>query len=100
MDYYYLDGLQNNLINGVYTIETLIYAIDLEQVLYKFYQVLKLEGSVILYEYDFKFSKAPKYLKDAIDKINTFASMPANKKFEEGVLLRMLEDIGFQNVKV
>jgi len=30
MDYYYLDGLQNNLINGVYTIETLIYAIDLE----------------------------------------------------------------------
>ena len=30
MDYYYLDGLQNNLIDGVYTIETLIYAIDLE----------------------------------------------------------------------
>ena len=30
IDYYYLDGLQNNLINGVYTIETLVYAIDLE----------------------------------------------------------------------
>jgi len=30
-----------------------------------------------------------------MDKINTFASIPVNKKFEEGVLSRMLEDIGF-----
>jgi len=48
-----------------------------------------------LHKYDFKFSKAPKYLKDAIDKINTFVSMLVNKKFEEEVLPRMLEDIGF-----
>jgi len=95
MDYYYLDGLQNNLINGVYTIETLVYVTDLGQVLYKFYQVLKPEGSVILHKYDFKFSKAPKYLKDAINKINTFASMPVNRKFKEGVLPQILEDIGF-----
>jgi len=37
----------------------------------------------------------PKYLKNAIDKINTFVSMPANKKFKEGVLPQMLEDIDF-----
>ena len=95
MDYYYLDSLQNNSIDRVYTIETFIYAIDPEQVLYKFYRVLKPKRSVVLYKYNFKFSKAPKYLKDAIDKINTFASMPANKKFKEGVLPRILEDIGF-----
>ena len=86
MDYYYLDSLQNNLIDGVYTIETFVHVIDLGQALCKFYWVLKPEGSVILYKYDFKFSKAPKYLKNAIDKINTFASMLANKKFEEEVL--------------
>ena len=28
MDYYSLDGLHNNLINGVYTIKTLIHATD------------------------------------------------------------------------
>jgi len=95
MDYHYLDGLQNNLIDRVYTIETLMHITDPGQVLYKFYQVLKPEGSVVLHKYDFKFSKAPKYLKDAINKINTFASMPANRKFEEGVLPQMLEDIGF-----
>ena len=100
MDYHYLDGLQNNSIDGVYTMETLVHATDPGQALREFYRVLKPEGSVVLHEYDFKFSEAPKYLKDAIDKINTFASMPANKKFEEGVLPRMLEDIGFQNVKV
>jgi len=75
--------------------ETFIHVIDPKQVLHEFYQVLKLKGSIILHKYDFKFSKAPKYLKDAIDKINTFASMPANKKFKEGVLPRILEDIGF-----
>jgi len=83
------------LIDGVYTMETFIYVIDLEQVLHEFYWVLKLEGSVVLHEYDFKFNKALKYLKDAMDKINTFASMLVNKKFKEGVLLQMLEDIGF-----
>ena len=100
MDYYYLNGLQNNSIDRVYTIETLVYTTDLRQVLREFYRVLKPEGSIILHEYDFKFSKAPKYFKDAIDKINTFASMPANKKFEERVLPQILKDIGFQNIKV
>ena len=37
IDYYYLDGLQNNSIDRVYTIETLVYATDLRQVLCKFY---------------------------------------------------------------
>ena len=72
-----------------------MYIIDPKQVLHKFYWVLKLKGSIVLYKYDFKFSKAPKYLKDAMDKINTFISMPVNKKFKEGVLPRMLEDIDF-----
>jgi len=77
-----------------------MYTINPKQVLHEFYQVFKLEGSVILHKYNFKFSKAPKYHKDAMDKINTFVSMPANKKFKKGVLPRILEDIGFQNIKV
>ncbi|XTI92164.1 sterol 24-C-methyltransferase [Cenococcum geophilum] len=60
----------------------------------------KQQGSVILYKYDFKFSKAPKYLKDSINKINTFTSIPANRKFKEGVLLQILEDIDLSdNIK-
>jgi len=33
IDYYSLDGLYNNSVNRVYTIETLIYAIDPKQAL-------------------------------------------------------------------
>jgi len=72
-----------------------MYIIDPKQVLHEFYWVLKLKGSIVLHKYNFKFSKAPKYFKDAIDKINTFIFMLVNKKFKKGVLPRMLEDIGF-----
>ena len=100
MDYHCLDQLPSNSFDGVYTMETLVHATDPELVLRQFYQVLKPGGSVALHEYDFKFSNAPKYLMDAMNKINTFASMPANKGFNQGALSRMLEDAGFQNIKV
>ena len=67
--------------------ETLVHIIDLGQALYEFYWVLKLKGSVVLHKYKFKFSKVPKYFKDAMDKISTFVFMLANKEFKEGVLL-------------
>ena len=49
----------------------------------------------MLHKYNFKFNKAPKYLKDSIDKISAFISIPANKKFKEEVLLQIFKDIGF-----
>ena len=75
--------------------ETFIYITNPEQALCKFYWVFKLKGSIILHKYNFKFSKVPKYLKDTINKISTFISIPANKKFKEGVLPQILKDIGF-----
>ena len=129
MDYHYLDGLQDDSIDAVYTMEALVHATNPRQALREFYRVLKPGGSVALHEYDHvKFSneepatmdktadgsrgtnsggieanscvQPSKYLIDTWDKINTFASMPANKEFEQGVLPRMLEDIGFKNVEV
>ena len=52
IDYYYLDRLQDNSIDTVYTIETLIHTIDPKQALQQFYQVLKLGGSIILHKYN------------------------------------------------
>ncbi|XTI83853.1 S-adenosyl-L-methionine-dependent methyltransferase [Cenococcum geophilum] len=55
MDYYYLDGLQDDLIDIVYTIKALIH----------FYRVLKLGGSVALYKYNYvKFRVLPRMLED------------------------------------
>lgn len=101
VDYHHLDGIQDELMDGVYTMETLVHATDPEQALGQFYRVLKPGGSIALYEYDHvKRGTATEYLQATMDKINTFASMPANVMFDEGVLPQMLEDVGFENVKV
>jgi sterol 24-C-methyltransferase len=81
MDYYCLDRLPSNSFNGVYTMETLVYITDPKLVLRQFYQVLKPSGFVALHKYNFKFSNAPKYFINTINKINTFVSMLVNKGF-------------------
>ncbi|KAH0538781.1 hypothetical protein FGG08_004669 [Glutinoglossum americanum] len=101
MNYHSLDGIQDESMDGVYTMETFVHANDPEKALSEFYRVLKPGGSLALHEYDHvKRGTAPGDLEAAMDKINTFASMPANAMFDQGFLPRMLEDVGFENVKV
>ena len=101
MDYHYLNGIKDQSMDGVYTMETLAHATDPERALGQFYKVLKPGGSLVLYEYDHdKRSTAPDYLRAILRKIDTIGALPALEIFDEGVLPRMLEDVGFENVKV
>jgi len=81
--------------------ETLVHATDPEKALSQFLRVLKPGGALALYEYDHvKKGTGPEDLEASMDKINSFASMPANAMFDEGVLPQILENCGFENVKV
>ncbi|KAB8216115.1 S-adenosyl-L-methionine-dependent methyltransferase [Aspergillus novoparasiticus] len=51
-DYHDLQTEENGSLNGIYTIETLVHATDLNRVLSEFYRVLKPGGRIALYEYD------------------------------------------------
>ena len=101
MDYHNLDGFIDNSIDGVYTMETLVHATDPDKAIREFFRVLKPGGSIALYEYDhIDLNIAPKDLKESMNQINKYASMPSNARFDEGVLRRILEENGFQDVVV
>ncbi|KAE8419391.1 S-adenosyl-L-methionine-dependent methyltransferase [Aspergillus pseudocaelatus] len=51
-DYHNLQTLGSGSLDGIYTIETLVHATDLNRVLSEFYRVLKPGGRIALYEYD------------------------------------------------
>jgi sterol 24-C-methyltransferase len=84
MDYHHLDGFEVNKFDGVYTMETFVHATDPEGALKKNFRVLKPGGKVTFYEYDNIIpSSATLKSKDAMDKINMYASMPSNARFED-----------------
>ena len=105
MDYHHLDGLDDGAFDGVYTMETLVHATDAEKVLGEFFRVIKPGGSVALYEYDHSDINAPpkdfpQDLIESVQQINSQASMPSNACFQYGVLQRMLENQGFEDIVV
>ncbi|KAH7319481.1 hypothetical protein BKA65DRAFT_569876 [Rhexocercosporidium sp. MPI-PUGE-AT-0058] len=84
-----------------YTMETFVHHMHREQALSDFFSVLKPGRRLALYEYDHDSSKpALRYLSSYLDQINKYAAMPSNTLFKRGILLRMLEDAGFENVIV
>jgi sterol 24-C-methyltransferase len=100
-DYHDLSCFENSKFNGVYTMETLVHAIEPEKVLSEFFRVIKPGGSVAFYEYDHvKVDSLPQDEKESMKVINDLSAMPANQKFTEGVFERMIEEAGFENVVV
>lgn len=101
MDYHHLDGFADGTFDGAYTMETFVHATDPELALSEFFRVLKPGGSIALYEYDHNnLSKAPEEIRTSMEKINKYASMPSNARFEQGVLQRMMTEVGFEDVEV
>ena len=98
MDYHHLDFV-NESFDGAFTLETFVHATDPKWVLSEFPRVLKPGGSLSLYEYDHTdLNTVPRDLRISMDQVNKFAAMPTNVK--EGLLLRMLEEAGFENIEI
>ena len=101
MDYHHLDGYKDSTFEAVYTMETFVHATDPEAAIREFFRILKPGGRIASYEYHhINLISAPPRLKDAIEKINNYASMPSNARFDKGVHQKMLEEAGFQDVSV
>ncbi|KAK9321095.1 S-adenosyl-L-methionine-dependent methyltransferase [Lipomyces orientalis] len=101
MDYHHLDGLADESFDGVYTMETFVHATDPEAAANEFFRVLKPGGSIALYEYDHgDISASANKFKVSLEKINKYAAMPGYDRFGPGVLQRILEQAGFQEVVV
>ena len=101
VDYHHLNGFADEFFDGVYTVETFVHGADPEAAMSEFFRVLKPGGSIALYEYDHTdLDAAPRDLQDSMTQINKYAAMPANERFSEGVLQRILEETGFQDVEV
>ncbi|KAJ8103606.1 S-adenosyl-L-methionine-dependent methyltransferase [Lipomyces tetrasporus] len=99
MDYHHLDGLADESFDGVYTMETFVHATDPEAAATEFFRVLKPGGSIALFEYDHADTASHK-LKLSLATINKYAAMPGYDRFGPGILQRILEAAGFQDVVV
>ena len=101
MDYHNLEGIRDGSFDGIYTMETFVHATDPDRAVEEFFRVLRPGGSIALYEYDHgDLNGVPKAVKKSMDHVNKYASMPSNARFDEGVLQRMLEKTGFQDVVI
>jgi ubiquinone/menaquinone biosynthesis C-methylase UbiE len=99
MDYHHLDAFAAASFDGIYTMETFVHATDPEAVLQEFLRVLKPGAKIALYEYDHRdLSIVSKDLRSSMNKVNEYAAMPTNTRFDEGVLEKMLEEAGFEDV--
>ncbi|KAF2431349.1 2-heptaprenyl-1,4-naphthoquinone methyltransferase [Tothia fuscella] len=98
-DYHDLSCFRDVQFDGVYTMETLVHAIEPKQVLSEFFRVLKPGGHLALYEYDHvDIDSLPQSEKKSMKAINDLSAMPANQSFTAGVLETMLESAGFEDV--
>ncbi|KAK9491183.1 S-adenosyl-L-methionine-dependent methyltransferase [Lipomyces doorenjongii] len=100
MDYHHLDGLADESFDGVYTMETFVHATDPEGVAKEFFRVLKPGGSIVLHEYDHADLTATPNIKVSMEEVNLIAAMPALNGFGPGVLQRIMEEAGFEEVVI
>ncbi|KAL8997847.1 MAG: hypothetical protein Q9188_006226 [Gyalolechia gomerana] len=103
-DYHYLDGIPDNSLDGVYTIETFVHAKDPKQVLQEFFRVLKPGGSLALYEYWYvAYSElpldTPQHLIESTKRVSKHAAMPTRERLTKGVLQGWVKEQGFMDVE-
>jgi sterol 24-C-methyltransferase len=78
--------------------ESFVHAANPKAALAEFSRVLRPSGLVVLYEYDYKNPEiAQSDLRDSLETINKYTSMPANQR--RGFLTDLLRETGFQITK-
>ncbi|TAQ86121.1 hypothetical protein B7494_g5557 [Chlorociboria aeruginascens] len=100
-DYHYLNKFTDASFDGAYTMETFVHATEPSVAAAEFFRVIRPGGSLAMYEYDHvDFSTQPEEVSKSWTTINTYAAMPANHHFRQGVLEGILEEAGFEDVTV
>jgi sterol 24-C-methyltransferase len=76
--------------------EMFVHATDPEAAAAEFFRVLRLGGSLAMYEYDhFDYTTQKKEVSTSWTSINQWAAMPVYNQFQQGVLRGILEEVGF-----
>ncbi|CAD6441323.1 5b1ddec9-1811-475f-8a14-dded56fccdcd [Sclerotinia trifoliorum] len=100
-DYHHLDAFKDGEFDGVYTMETFVHAVEPEIAAKEFLRILRPGGKLAMYEYDHvDFTTQTKDIGASFTRINTHAAMPAHERFNQGVLEKILEEAGFEDVVV
>lgn len=100
MDYHHLDRFPDNSFDGAYTMETFVHTTDPELAASEFFRVIRPGGSLALYEYEHAdMSTQSKATRDTWEKINKYGAMLAHNTFHNGTIKRVLEKVGFEDVK-
>lgn len=101
-DYHNLEFFPDESFDGIYTMETLVHATDLERVLRGFYRILKPGGRLVEKEYEtinLTDAKDTGTLADDVVSVVTLSAMPLDL-MKEGHLKEKLEAVGFVDVQV
>ena len=86
---------------GLYTIESLVHSTQPLRALKAFFRLLKPGGRICINAYDREpFSKDPDFLKQSVRLLSVHAAMPEISSFEKGTLVAMLEEVGFEDVRL
>jgi len=100
-DYHHLNTIDDESFDGAYTMETFVHATEPDVAAAEFFRILRPGGSLVMYEYDhLDFSTQTEQHRTSWLTINKNAAMPANAMFQQGVLPRILEEAGFEDVTV
>lgn len=100
-DYHNLEWIADNSLDGVYTMETLVHATDIEKVPRWFYRILKPGGRLVEHEYETRVTTAKETGKLAgdTDFVVKYSAMPLDL-MAPGRLRRALEEVGFVDVDI
>lgn len=91
----------NNSFDGVFTMETLVHAVNYRQALEEFRRLLKPDGKLCLFEYSAcrreNLTLEQQQITDMIIEVSGMHSLPA---FLHGAFTQILEEMGFKDVNV